>query len=215
MIRFSSPFEALLLATLVPLGCNRTHALKFDTAPLASESPRQAPGIAVDPAPALPSPQRQTTLDSGLVVLQAPASSEGDEAVVQRFFEAVTDRDAEKLAKLLDSDAKTKTSAKATEMDALDFWKSRLARLDYSKLAGQSVYRRHSVEIYRTEDIRQLGAERSLPVEVRPQQVAVRVPLHSPQSDKVRLFGNEIVFLLTPTEHGLRIAEIVEDFQLP
>jgi len=43
----------------------------------------------------------------------------------------------------------------------------------------------------------------------------VRVPLHSPQNDKTRLFGDEIVFLLSRTDSGLRIAEMVEDFQLP
>jgi hypothetical protein len=148
-------------------------------------------------------------------VLQAPPSEYPDQRIVEEFFGAVTARDADRLEQLFEPGAKTRTSAQATEVDAVDFWKSRLARLDYSKLAGQSIYRRHAVEVYRADDLRNLGNERSVPMAPADNQLVVRVPLLSPQSDKTRLFGDEMVFLLSRTDTGLLIAEIVEDFQLP
>jgi hypothetical protein len=221
MTRLSSHCEPLGLAllSLLALGigpaCERTRNLSFETATLAPAKSPRAPGVAVDPAPALPPPQPNASASSGLVVLTAPESEQADRALVETFFDAVTSRDAGRLERLFATGAKAKTGAKSTEVDAIDFWKSRLSRLDYSKLSGQSVYRRHAVEIYREPDLKVLGGDRQLPVNVTADQVAVRVPVHSPQTDKTRLFGDEIVFLLTPTEGGLRIVEVVEDFQLP
>ncbi len=215
MIRLSNPCEWLLLAPLLVLGCQRTHNLTFETAPLGSEPPRRAPAVAVDPAPALPEAEPQASAQAGFVVLRAPSAERPDQAVIQDFFQAVSERDSEKLEDLFQSGAKVKTSATSGGMDAIDFWKSRLSRLDYSKLAGQTIYRSHAIEVYRAEDLHRLEAERSVPVSVAEHQLAVRVPLHPPETIKARLFGDEIVFLLTPTDHGLRIAEMVEDFQLP
>ena len=215
MIHCSSPYKCLAYCAIICGACSRTHHLSFETANLGSESPRRAPAVAVDPAPALPAAQHRATADRGLVVLEAPASQRADQSVIQRFFEAVEERDADKLESLFQSGAKAKTSATAAEMDAVDFWKSRLSRLDYSKLAEKSIYRRHAVEIYTAQDLRLLGTDRQLPVEVVGEQIAVRVPLLPSEADKNRLFGDEIVFLLTPSEGGLRISEMIEDFQLP
>ena len=215
MIRSSNGYEWLLLLSLSVAACQRTHNLTFETAPLGSAPPRRAPAVAVDPAPALPAPSAHAPAADALVVLAAPSSEYPDQRIVEEFFGAVAARDAERLEQLFQPGAKTRTSAQATEIDAVDFWKSRLSRLDYSKLTGQSIYRRHAVEVYRAEDLQRLGNDRSVPLDVADDQLVVRVPLHTPQSDKTRLFGDEIVFLLTETQSGLRIAEIVEDFQLP
>ena len=215
MIRSSSGYEWLLSLCLCSVACHRTHNLNFETAPLGSTSPRRAPAVAVDPTTALPPPSPSAASTSGLVVLQAPPSEYPDQRVVEEFFGAVTARDAERLERLFEPGAKTRTSAQATEVDAVDFWKSRLSRLDYSRLAGQSIYRRHAVEVYRAEDLRNLGNDRTIPIAPVNDQLVVRVPLLSPQSDKTRLFGDEMVFLLSHTDSGLLITEIVEDFQLP
>lgn len=221
MIRLSSHCEPRILGLLSALvlgfcpACQRTHNLSFETATLAPPSAPRAPGVAVDPAPALPAPKPSAAASAGLVVLTAPTDEQADRALVEDFFEAVTARDPGRLERLFVTGAKAKTAAKSTEVDAIDFLKSRLLRLDYSKLSGQNVYRRHAVEVYREPDLRVLGGDRQLPVSVGADQVAVRVPVHAPQTDKTRLFGDEIVFLLTPTEAGMRIVEMVEDFQLP
>ena len=215
MTQFSNPFERLSLAALLIVACSRTQNLEFKTQSLEPEPPRRAPGVAVDPAHELPPPAASQDAQGGLAVLKAPASAEPDEGLVERFFQAVTERDANRLEMLLLPGAKLRTSAQAGEVDALDFWKSRLSRLDYSKLGGQSIYRRHAVEVYRGDDLRILGNERHLPASVEHEQVLIRVPLHAVEGDKVRLFGSEIVFVLAPTADGLRIAEMIEDFQLP
>ena len=215
MIRSSNGYEWVLSLSLCVAACHRTHNLNFETAPLGSAPPRRAPAVAVDPAPALPPPSFQAPASSALVVLSAPSSEYPDQRVVEEFFGAVAARDADRLEQLFQPGAKTRTSAQAAEVDAVDFWKSRLSRLDYSKLEGQSIYRRHAVEVYRAEDLESLGNDRSVPFGVKSDQVVVRVPLHAPQNDKTRLFGDEIVFLLSRTDSGLRIAEMVEDFQLP
>ena len=215
MIRSSNGYEWLLSLSLCAAACHRNHNLTFETAPLGSAAPRRAPAVAVDPAPALPAPSASASAASALVVLAAPAGQYPDQHLVEEFFGAVAARDADRLEGLFQPGAKTRTGAQAAEVDALDFWKSRLSRLDYSKLAGQSIYRRHAIEVYRAEDLKALGNDRSVPVQVGEGQLAVRVPLQAPQSDKTRLFGDEIVFLLSRTERGLVIAEMVEDFQLP
>lgn len=221
MIRSSNGYERVLTLSLCALtaslsaACHRTHNLNFETAPLGSAAPRRAPAVAVDPAPALPDPKASASASIALVVLAAPASEYPDQRLVEEFFGAVAARDPERLEGLFQPGAKTRTSAQATEVDAVDFWKSRLARLDYSKLAGQSIYRRHAVEVYRAEDLETLGNDRSVPVHAGNDQLVVRVPLHAPQNDKTRLFGDEIVFLLSRTDRGLLITEMVEDFQLP
>lgn len=215
MIRSSSGYEWLLCLSLCSVACHRTHNLNFETAPLGSTSPRRAPAVAVDPATALPLPSPSAPATNGLLVLQAPPSEYPDQRIVEEFFGAVTARDANRLERLFEPGAKTRTSAQATEVDAVDFWKSRLSRLDYSKLAGQSIYRRHAVEVYRAQDLRSLGNDRTVPMAPVNDQLVVRVPLSSPQSDKTRLFGDEMVFLLSRTDGGLLITEIVEDFQLP
>jgi len=45
--------------------------------------------------------------------------------------------------------------------------------------------------------------------------VVVRVPISMARAGRVQLFGNEIWFLLRPEDGVYRIAELVEDFQLP
>jgi len=215
MIRFSNRYEWLFSLCLWAAACHRTHNLDFESAPIGSAAPRRAPAVAVDPAPALPEASSHASASSALVVLAGPSSEYPDQRIVEEFFGAVAARDAGRLEQLFQAGAKTRTGAQATEVDAVDFWKSRLSRLDYSKLAGQSIYRRHAVEVYRAEDLQSLGNDRSVPVKVGSDQLAVRVPLNSPQNDKTRLFGDEIVFLLSRTESGLLITEMVEDFQLP
>lgn len=210
-----SPSKIAVLLALAGCACHRTHNLEFETRSPDAVMPRQAPAVAVDPAHELPDARRTVSEQNGLVVLRAPGNVQPDRALVEEFFEVVTERDSRKLERLLAPDAKAKTSARATEIDALDFWKSRLARLDYGKLAIQGIYRRHSIEVYRSRDLAVLGSDRYVPVDVSEGEVAVRVPLYTSEVDKTRLFGSEIVFLLTPTAQGLRIAEMVEDFQLP
>ncbi|HEU5074720.1 MAG TPA: hypothetical protein VFU02_11110, partial [Polyangiaceae bacterium] len=146
MIRSSNGYEWLLSLSLC-VACQRTHDLSFETASLGSAAPRRAPAVAVDPAPALPEPRPSASAASALVVLAAPSSEYPDQRLVEEFFGAVAARDADRLEGLFQPGAKTRTSAQATEVDAVDFWKSRLSRLDYSKLAGQSIYRRHAVEV--------------------------------------------------------------------
>jgi hypothetical protein len=210
-----SLFEFALLTAFAGCACGRTHNLEFQTRSPEPVTLRHAPGVAVDPAHELPAATRSATHQNGLVVLQAPGNVQPDRALVESFFDAVTERDSGKLERLLAPNAKTKSSARATEIDALDFWKARLTRLDYGKLVGQGIYRRYSIEVYRPEDLAVLGSDRNVPVNVGEGEVAVRVPLYTSEVDKTRLFGSEIVFLLTPTSDGLRIVEIVEDFQLP
>src|SRR5690606_24088496 len=134
-----SRFDQLIIMLALLWGCNRTHNLNFETAPLGTERVRQAPAVAVDPAPAFPEPRTSAPSDEGLVVLEAPAGEQADQALIKRFFEAVIARDAARLETFFENGAKTKTSAQASGTDAVDFWKSRLSRLDYSQLSGQNV----------------------------------------------------------------------------
>jgi hypothetical protein len=163
----------------------------------------------------LPDAQTHGDTSDQLVVLNAPRGHGADRQLIHRFFDAVAKNDAATLEGLFGADARVKTGSGTSYVAAVQFWKSRLERLDYSSLEGRSVFRDHALEFYRAEDLDALGTERRVPLEVAPDQVLVRVSLSTELGQGKRLFGDEMVFLLGPTANGYEIVEIFEEFQIP
>jgi hypothetical protein len=69
--------------------------------------------------------------------------------------------------------------------------------------------------VYRAEDVERLANRRDLRLRVAGDDVLVRVPVAQSHSGRTRVFGEELLLLLRPHRDGYRIAELVEDFQLP
>jgi hypothetical protein len=207
---------ALCIALLVTAGCaSRTRAMEIDTVDELPDDPRHAPGVAVDPAPELPAPLGSAYSENGIVVLRAPLPTDAAREVVREFFRAAVDEAPERLDQLVLEQAWIQTGAQASRQPARSFWRVRLTRLDYRSLAGQLLYRESEVETYRADDIARLSATRALPVTVGSEDVLVRVPLTGGRSGRIKLFAEEVLFVLRPQADGFKIAEIFEEFQLP
>lgn len=182
---------------------------------LDEEEPRRAPAVAVDPAPSLPVAVSSADSAQSMVVLTTPVASDAARDLVRAFFRAVLNEATEQLDQLIAEQALIQTGSRSSRQSARAFWRTRLARLDYGALAGQPVYRESEIEVYRAEDMERLANRRDLKLRVAGDDVLVRVPVAQSHSGRTRVFGEELLLLLRPHRDGYRIAELVEDFQLP
>jgi len=215
MTRSSKSSRTLFGLSLFLSSCAGSRALDFPTASPDEPEVRRPPGLAQDPSPVLPTASARADASEQLVVLSAPQGHDADRQLIHRFFDAVTENDVPTLESLFGTEARVKTGSGNNYVAAVQFWKSRLQRLDYSTLRGRSVFRDHALEFYSAEDLEVLNSERRIPLDVTESQVAVRVALNAQLRQGKRLFGDEMVFLLNPTENGYEIVEIFEEFQIP
>jgi hypothetical protein len=169
----------------------------------------------VDPTFQLPAASRQAPAEARLLVLQAPANMQAARATIRQFFQAILAEDTALLERILDEQAWVQDDKSGARQRAGAFWRARLSRLEYETLAGQLVYRESEVQTYLAEDALRLGELRRLRMAPEDDDVVIRVPIATPTVGSTRLFGEEIVFLMRPSQKGYIIAEILEDFRLP
>jgi hypothetical protein len=223
MTRKSNPSDSLLvdvaatLAVMVPLvcGCASGQAWQFDTQSEPEEEPRRAPGVAIDRAAELPPPVPTTVTGVGVAQLTTPPDSSLARQTVRKFLELMLRGSFRELEAIIDEQAWFNTGPSGGRQRARHFMQTRLARVDYSKLSLNSLYRQADVETYRAEDIPHLGKGRSVPRVVQGSDVLVRVFISTPRVGRTRVFGDEVSFVLRPSEQGFSVIEILEDFQLP
>lgn len=217
MIRTWTLFDRcrLLSLGLLLAGCSGADsALRFETAsePAADERRRPA-GVALDPESRLPEPAARGDTAQLLVVLQPPADPNAAQAVVKAFFDAVIREDLAELEKLVDDDASLALDRQGSKRRARATWRTRLAQLDYDRLPARELYRESEVEIYKKDDFDRL-TNRALPqAELGDDDIVLRVPMLITKLDKVRLFGDEIVFVLKPEGRSFKIVEMIEPYQ--
>lgn len=147
------------------------------------------------------------------MLLRAPAGAELARSTVRAFLRAAVDETPERLELLLAPDAVVDTGV--GRQPARSFWQTRLAQLDYTELRGQLLFRDSDVQTFRAEDLQRLPPGRRIPLELSPDEVAVRVPIRISWTGRARLFGDELLFRLQPAAGRFEIAEISEDFRLP
>jgi hypothetical protein len=207
--------SAWLLAAC--LGCRQPSGIGpvFAT---SSEPPQPRPpdGIAVDPAPELPPSSDCAKTHEPVLVLHAPVPEKAVRAVVSAFFSSVASEDMDALAALLTTDASATGKAKAAAPSLLDYWRARMRRYSYRKIATDLVYDAAEIEIYRYDDLDTVRPGRPIrpPTMIRSDMLA-RVPIATARVGHDRLFGDEILFVLRLDQGMLRIREASEDFQLP
>jgi hypothetical protein len=158
-------------------------------------------------------PVRQGNSRDELLSLRAPAGAELARSTVRDFLRAAVNEAPARLELLLAADAFVNTGA--GRQPARSFWQNRLAQLDYTELRGQLLFRDDDLETFRAEDLSRMPAARRLPLELRDNEVAVRVPIRVSWAGRTRLFGDELLFRLEPAGSRFEIAEISEDFRLP
>jgi hypothetical protein len=201
------------------LGCASHGGL----APAAEiEAGRRRPdGVAIDPT-SLPPPVRdQAEVTDGLVTLRAPLGVDRAILAVQELFRKIVLEDTEGLESLFTRDALAVTTTApnagpAQTPQAPLFWQQRFRRLDYTKLAGETIFRQAELEIYRSEDALETPPHPAIRLEaLNDNDVVIRAPILTAHIGLDRLFGDEIIFWLRRDGDRYRIYRLLEDFQLP
>ncbi len=141
-------------------------------------------------------------------MLTPPVDSREARRTVEQFLEAVVSEDVTTLTRLLAPGAVQQLGAGGEVRSAGDYWQKRLARLDYSTLRGEALFRPEAVRLLRAESPGPTG------VRLEPRQVALTMPVVTTHAGKVRLFGPELTFVLSEDGERLTLARIIEDFQL-
>lgn len=214
--RHASVFFAACFSSLLALGCGE--GLGFATASSLPTGPRRPDGVAVDPASAPPRATDVAGTEAGLLTLRTPLGAEAVLTTVSSFFQAVVVEDSDGLEALFSRDALAMNIAQNTGMgspSATLFWAQRFRRLDYTKLAGELVYREAEIDLLRSEDMVEPTPHPSIRVEaLGAGDVVVRIPIATARIGTERLLADEILMWLRRDGDRYRIYRIVEDFQL-
>jgi hypothetical protein len=153
---------------------------------------------------------------AGVAALRPPPAARMALRTVDRFFAAVVARDPARLSAVTTADATVTSRTRGSGLLLGEIWRTRLAGLRYDLLAGERLYRRDETETYRYEDLDGPGPGRpARPEEMRPGNVLVRVRMAVVRAGNDRVFGDELVFVLSPSAGEYRIRVLREDFQFP
>jgi len=214
----SYSFGFVLAISCVACGTQPDQALR--TASDLPEQRRQPDGVAVDPSSAPPVAKDSASTSDGLVTLRTPVGIEAALASIHMFFEAVVAEDADVLGSVLTRDAltsnpSTMAGGPSGSPNAALFWAHRFRRLDYSKLAGEVVYRESDLEVYRAGDDLNLSPHPAVRLDaLGAGDVVIRVPIATPRVGTDRLMGDEILVWLRRTGNEYKIYRLLEDFQV-
>jgi hypothetical protein len=188
--------------------------------PADGEKVRRRPdGVAIDPISAPPPPRDRATVGEGLVTLRTPLGVDRALATVEELFRKIVQEDAEGLEALFAPQAVSVTNAppggSPGSANALPFWQGRFRRLDYTKLAGEPLYREAEIQIFRPDDTAEALPHGSVrPDTLGENDVVLRVPVLTTRIGAERLFGDELLLFLRRDGDRYRIYRILEDFTL-
>ncbi len=182
------------------------------------EARRHPDGVAIDPISYPAAARDRASVSEGLVTLRTPRGVDRALATVEELFRKVVVEDGEGLDALFTRDAVSVTPAAPTGgagQSALLLWQGRFRKLDYTKLAGEPIYREAELQIFRPED----SADALPHPTVRPEalgenDVVVRVPIVTTRIGAERLFGDELILWMRRDGDRYRIYRVFEDFQL-
>jgi hypothetical protein len=210
MSPWSRAFNPSLALTLV-VGCASSGALDLVSAR------RRPDGVAIDPISAPPPARDHASVGDGLVTLRAPLGADRAIALVEELFRKVVVKDGEGLVSIFASGASmiAPSAQPGAPNNALLFWQSRFRKLDYTRLAGEPIYREAELSVFRAEDSPDTIPHPSIhPEALAEGDVVVRVPIITTRVGADRFFGDEIVFWMRRDGDRFRIYRVLEDFQL-
>lgn len=164
---------------------------------------RLTPGVDWEPVTPLPSPETRSRA-GGAVYLRERVSKAEVGGVVDAFMDAWTRKSIDDLVALLGTDAGPIEARGRGRAALVDDWRDRLRSYDYGRLAGVELVRRERVQMHEAGD--EDAADRVLQgIDLRPQEIYVRVPLELNALGGEKLFGDVLVFILRREEGELRI----------
>ena len=189
------------------------------TLPSDGSTRRRPDGVAIDPISAPPPARDHADAAEGLVTLRTPLGIDRALATVQELFRKIVQEDGEGLEPLFTRDALAITSLApgggGQTPQAVLFWHGRFRKLDYTKLAGELVYRDAELTFFRAEDVLDAPPHPAIRTDaLSGNDVVVRVPIAMARLGADRLFGDEMILWLRRDGDRYRIYRILEDFQL-
>jgi hypothetical protein len=216
----SRPSSRLLLA-LFCASCAATRSLPPDGEPGDGDRAKRRPdGVAIDPISAPPAARDRASSAAGLVTLRTPLGSDRAIATVEELFRKVVVEDGDGLEAIFTRDAVAVTGAAPTGGSgqsplALLLWQGRFRKLDYTKLAGEPIYREAELSVFHADDAADTLPHPAIHPEALGQgDVVVRVPILTTHVGAERLFGEELLLWMRRDGDRYRIYRVQEDFQL-
>jgi len=191
--------SALTLA-LLPVACGGG----FDTQTEFPKAPRHPDGVALEPAPAMPT-TRDHAPARGVVALREPLADTAVEDVIRAYLRAFEREDEPALLQLITQDAVPLGRQNGTRQMLVELWRVKMRSFEYQRLAGLEIARLDEVERRSWES---LGGpnEPAKPAEMRPGDLYVRVPIATPRLGAEQLFGDVLILILRREEGRLKIA---------
>lgn len=158
-----------------------------------------------------------------MVTLRSPLGADLAMALIADFFRKVVIEDDDSLSALFTKDAIAVTGASGGMGGGMGqtpsaplWWEQRFRRLDYSKMAGEVIYREAELEVYRADDALESPPHRAIRTDaLNENDVILRAPIATPRSGQERLFGDQIIFWLRRDGDRYKIFRLLEDFQIP
>jgi hypothetical protein len=199
-------------------GCAAQPDKGFVTASELPTERRRPDGVAVDPTSAPPRAKDVANTGDALVTLRAPVGLEKALTTVRLFFQAIVAEDSDALGAVLTRDALNTNPSMGGPMgspSASLFWAHRFRRLDYTKLAGEVIYRENELDVYRADDELTLSPHPAVRADaLNAGDVVIRVPIATPRAGLDRLMGDDILVWLRRTGNEYKIYRLLEDFQV-
>jgi hypothetical protein len=197
--KLSRLFTRLVAFLLV--GCGGP---SFPTAPEVPSAPRRPDGVALEPTAAVP-PGTDRAEAKGVVALREPLADRDVEDLVRAYLHHFEREDETALAEMLTQDAVPLGRPNGTRQQLIEQWRVRIKAFEYQRLAGHEVARFAKLERWTYDALGAPGTPHR-PVEMRPGDLYVRIPIATPRIGSEQLFGETLAFLLRREDGRLKIA---------
>lgn len=179
---------------------------------------RKPDGVAIDPMSLTPPPRAEASTRDGLVALRTPLGVDRAIRTIEELFRKIVLEDIDGLEAIFSRDV-VAVSSTAPNMGGqshpgVSFWQQRFRKLDYTRLAGEPLFREQESRVYRAEDSLDVAPHPSIRTELLGEgDVVVRFPVLTPRVGQDRLFGDEMILWMRREGDRYRIYRILEDFQ--
>jgi hypothetical protein len=189
----------------------------FTTAGSLETARRRPDGVAVDPTGEPPRAREPAQASDRLVTLRTPLGADRAVDTVSELFRKIVIEDSDGLEALFTREATAGNGNGGTAATPLAvlWWQQRFRRLDYTRLAGEPIFREAELEIYRAEDDIEALPHPAIRLEALGEtDVVIRLPILTSHAGADRLFGDEMIFWLRRDGDRYKIYRVIEDFQL-
>jgi hypothetical protein len=210
-------FAALALALSGALVAGCAAGPGFATAGSLEAARRRSDGVAVDPTGEPPRARERAEVAERLVTLRTPLGADRAVDTVSELFRKIVIEDSDGLEALFtrEATAGNGSGGAASTPLAVLWWQQRFRRLDYTRLAGEPIFREAEVEIYRAEDDVEALPPPAIRLEALGEtDIVIRLPILASHAGADRLFGEEMIFWLRRDGDRYKIYRVIEDFQL-